>query len=340
MTHIYAYKNTEEEVMRSSSGGAFIRLCREFEEIHGKENVAFYGVVLDENMEVKHMRANSAEQCHIFQGSKYVKSDFLNCRQEIMDDLTDGKWVLFSGTPCQVYSVINYFSKKNLTDRLFTIDIICHGTAKKEVWESYISWIEKMYGGKLISYSFRYKPEGWKAYPGYAKFDNGIELINTPETSVFSKLHLKAYSIEKGCFKCPFARQKRNSDCTLGDYWGIENTDTPIVKKETGVSLILANSERGQILVQGIFDKTKKMGDYIIETFDHKYLDHQHNLNKPTEIPNDYDIFWDDYVNASFEEIISKYLHWGIKYRVQFKIKKLVRKTPLISIYRKVRKRV
>ncbi len=44
---------------------------------------------------------------------------------------------------------------------------------------------------------------------GYAEFDSHKKLINTPETSVFSKLHLSAYSIEKGCFQCPFASEEK-----------------------------------------------------------------------------------------------------------------------------------
>ena len=87
---------------------------------------------------------------------------------------------------------------------------------KNQVWKDYIAWLEKNNKAKLMRFCFRYKPEGWKAYPGYAEFDSHKKLINTPETSVFSKLHLSAYSIEKGCFQCPFASEERNGDITLG----------------------------------------------------------------------------------------------------------------------------
>ncbi len=74
---------------------------------------------------------------HIFQGAKYV-SDFSQCIGDIEKDLRAGKWVLVSGTPCQIYGIKKYIQKKQLDSKLFTIDLLCHGTAKK-------SGLERLY---------------------------------------------------------------------------------------------------------------------------------------------------------------------------------------------------
>lgn len=159
---VFAYRNIKSEIMKSSSGGAFIRICQEFEMLHGKGNVAFYGASMLEDMSVRHLGVYGAEQCHIFQGAKYVRSDFSQCIGDIEKDLRAGKWVLVSGTPCQIYGIKKYIQKKQLDSKLFTIDLLCHGTAKNQVWKDYIAWLEKNNKAKLMRFCFRYKPEGWK----------------------------------------------------------------------------------------------------------------------------------------------------------------------------------
>ena len=332
MKKVFGFVNEEQQVMRSSSGGAFIALCNAFESIHGKENVSFYGVTYDKQMNVCHMRVESAKECAIFQGSKYVKSD---CNQKIFtqvkEDLLNGKKVLFSGTPCQVFGLKNTLKVSNVDERdLLTVDVICHGTPDRRIWDDYKQWLENKKASKLINYSFRYKPEGWKAYPALAEFENGDKLINTAETSVFSKMHMKAYSITKGCFSCPFSKEERVSDITLGDFWGIENINHQIYNKK-GVSLILVNSRNGEINIDYM-----KNGKILLQEIEgNEYLKYQHNLRKATEKPNNYDTFWKDYEEQGYEFCLKKYLGFGNRYIFRFNIKKIVRKTIFIELYRK-----
>lgn len=332
---VYAYKNIEAEVMKSSSGGAFIKLCEAFEQVHEKGKVAFYGACLQKDMTVRHCAVYSAEECHCFQGSKYVKSQLNDCYEQVLGDLQRGLWVLFSGTPCQVYALKKITAKHCLdTEKLFVIDIVCHGIAKKQVWDDYKRWLESKVKSDLIEYSFRYKPEGWKAYPGFAKFNNGTLLVNTAETSIFSKLHLLGYSIESGCFKCPFANEKRISDITLGDYWGIEEI-TQEISYKTGVSLIICNSSIGENIISTIEKDSSKEYGWLLKTTGRGYINYQNNLQKPTEQPEGYQKFWNDYKTMEFEDVIRKYLGWGRKYRICYLIKKAIRKTALIELYRR-----
>ena len=59
MRKVYAFKNTFEQLMKSSSGGAYIALCEAFEKTFGKENVVFYGAMYDKNLNVIHGRKYS-----------------------------------------------------------------------------------------------------------------------------------------------------------------------------------------------------------------------------------------------------------------------------------------
>lgn len=339
MSRVYAFKNTDKTVMKSSSGGAFSAICYSlFESYESKACV--YGAAFTSEMEISHIAAYSFKECRAFYGSKYVKS---KCGSDVFSDialkLKDNWHIVFSGTPCQIYALKQSLSKADVsTDTILFVDMICHGTPKVEVWKAYKKWLEGSNNGRLVKYSFRYKPEGWKAYPAYAEFDNGAKLINTAETSVFSRLHIKRYSIAKGCFNCPFSSRDRVSDITLGDFWGVERENTKINSKN-GVSLVLANTTKGVNVIENIKKVSPQKGYSTVEIHSDNYLEYQQNLKTPTPMPDNYDQFWTDFNSLSFEKVLEKYIGYGTKYRIMFFIRKQIRKTPIIKYYRRVKKR-
>lgn len=336
--HVYAFKNTDEEVMKSTSGGAFIGLCHAFERLHKNRKKYFYGARLTRNLEVQHTGVTFAEECRLFQGSKYVKSDCRDCYFKIARQLKSGCSVLFSGTPCQVAALKKYIAGERISDKhLFTVDLICHGTPKPRVWKDYKEWLEKKHHAKLKEYSFRYKPEGWNAYPAYACFDDGVVLKNTADLSVFSRLHMAGYITNQGCFSCPFSNLDRQGDITLGDFWGIEMMNTAIPWKY-GVSLMLIHTNKGIELLKNVSEEAEKTkGMFLEEVKNDEYIKYQHNLHSQTKKPELYEEFWTDYEQIDFAAIIKKYMNYSMKYQWKFYVKKVVRKTPFIYLYRKKR---
>lgn len=334
MSRVFAFCNTEDQVMRSSSGGAFIAICETFEKLYQNKNVYYFGAAFDDNMNVKHQYCKDLDDCIKFQGSKYVKSNISGAFEQVKKMLNDGNAVLFSGVPCQIYGLKNYLKKFDVpTNNLLTIDVICHGTPSNDLWLKYKSWLENKSQSRLIDYSFRYKKEGWKAYPALAVFENGVKFVNTADTSVYSKLHMIGYSITEGCFKCPFSNENREGDFTLGDFWNCDKIN-PDMYDEMGVSLIIENNDSyHQILERISLNNSYK----IAEINDRRYIECQHNLQKATIKPNNYDQFWEFYNQNSFDDVLSKYIGYGTRYKIIWKIKKLVRKTPLIKLYRKVK---
>ena len=124
----------------------------------------------------------------------------------------------------------------------------------------------------------------------------------------------------------------------MGDFWGIENMNTAIPWKY-GVSLMLVNTEKGMELVKGLSDMAQKNQEMFLEEMkSQEYMKYQHNLSRQTEKPKLYDEFWKDYDQTGFEAIIKKYINYGMKYKVVFLLKKVVRKTPFIHLYRKKRR--
>jgi len=72
------------------------------------------------------------------------------------------------------------------------------------------------------------------------------------ELSPYLYSFMYAMTYRYSCYECPFARIPRQGDITLADYWGIKEF-FPKMDRTHGVSLLLLNTQRGEI----VFDKVK-----------------------------------------------------------------------------------
>lgn len=75
---------------------------------------------------------------------------------EVKQQLDNGKFVMFTGTPCQVEGLQNYLRKPY--DNLFTIDFVCRAVPSPLVWEKYREFMEKNSVLKLHMQTFAKKP--------------------------------------------------------------------------------------------------------------------------------------------------------------------------------------
>ena len=83
---------------KSSSGGGYFSIAKEVISKGGIVVGAEYG----ENCEVRHSVAETIEECAKFRGSKYAQSNITGIYLRIKELLVNGRYVLFTGTPCQV----------------------------------------------------------------------------------------------------------------------------------------------------------------------------------------------------------------------------------------------
>lgn len=95
----FAARNRSEEVRRmSSSGGVFLALADEALRRGG----VVYGCAYDAELRAVHVRCETMTDVLRCVGSKYVQSDLGHALRALLDDLDAGRFVLFTGTPCQV----------------------------------------------------------------------------------------------------------------------------------------------------------------------------------------------------------------------------------------------
>ena len=133
VTQAYAAYNTDLlQRYTSSSGGIFTLLANWVIEKGG----IVFGAAFDENFQVKHIKVDSKEQIKKLQGSKYVQSQIGDTFLKTKTYLEEGRFVLFSGTPCQIEGLLHFLKKPY--ENLITIDVFCTGVPSPKIWKDYL----------------------------------------------------------------------------------------------------------------------------------------------------------------------------------------------------------
>lgn len=291
----------------------------------GITDFTVYGAAFDENLNVVHRRITDENDFHFLQGSKYVQSILGNCFQLVRDDLNNGRLVVFSGTPCQVYSLKTFLHNQGVdSSKLVTVDIICHGTPSPKLWNDFKFFLEQKVGASVVNFNFRYQKAKWKEYPVRAEFSNGKVMINSHLVRLYTILFMSGRIMRPCCYNCKFANIERVSDLTIGDFWGIDEC-IPEFPFNRDVSEIIVNTQNGHQIIDAI----KEMADHDQNIFIKKYvgdrfIQYQHNLRTPTCRPVDTDAFWEDYQKNGFEYAVKKYADYSSKGKIKHFIKKMM----------------
>lgn len=285
----YAGKNANLlEQYSSSSGGIFILLANH---IIQKGGVVF-GAAFNNDFYVRHIGVESKEQVKQLQGSKYVQSYLGDTFLQVKTSLKKGRTVLFSGTPCQIEGLLHFLGKpyKNL----ITVDLLCTGVPSPKVWADYLEYRKKQAYAKEIKYiNFRNKSGGWEDYRLCFSFDNGIEYSNSSKEDIYMRGFLCGAFLQKACYDCKFKTEKRNSDLTLGDFWGIKK-ELPEQYNPYGVSAILVHSAKGEKLIKEL--NQAQLTDISVESI----LKGNKNALRSNAATVRRNIFFDLYLNKNF----------------------------------------
>lgn len=296
---VYAAMNKDSKIrLNSSSGGIFTLLA---ENIIKKDGVVF-GVEFDNNFCAKHTYIEKIEDIEKYRGSKYMQSDVQNSYFKVKEFLEQDRYVLFTGTPCQVEGLQTFLMKKY--DKLYTQDIICHGVPSVNVWNKYLSFrksIDKQ--NNLENVKFRSKKNsGWNNYEISFKYDNKEIFINHND-DLFMKIFLSDIALRDCCYKCKFKKKYRKSDILVADFWGIEET-FPEMNDEKGISLVMINSKKGKEL----FKEIKEKLEYKKVEFENA-IKHNPSMLKSAQYNKYTEEFFSNLEEMEFEELIDKYLN-------------------------------
>ena len=184
----------------------------------------------------------------MLRGAKPIQSELGEAYQQAQMYLEQGRFVLFSGTPCQVDGLYHFLGGR--PENLTTCDLVCHGVPSPGVWEDMARSIEKRKGKGLQAVRFRNKVTGWKDSHFTTVYDDGTVDTAPLFSTEYGRAFGRALFLRSSCHCCAYTNLNRPGDFTLGDFWGLKDDELPEQQKK-GVNLLLVNTAHGS----HIFDK-------------------------------------------------------------------------------------
>lgn len=236
----------EEIRYSSSSGGIFATLAQYVLERKG----SVYGAGYGENMEVAHQEVRSLVELESIKRTKYVQSNLNGVYKNIQQQLKQGKWVLFCGTPCQTQALRLFLNQSY--EKLILMDLICYGVPSPGIWQDYVRYLEYQHGGAMTDFSFRDKRNRNHGHTRSFMI-NDREYVESLFSDAYCKMYFGNYILRPSCHACQFCTTDRNSDFTIGDFWGMEHV-RPDLDDGMGTSLVILHT-----------DKARKIWDEIKE---------------------------------------------------------------------------
>lgn len=221
-----------------------------------------------------------------FAGSKYVKSDPAGAYRQIKMMLQKGREVLMIGLPCQIAAAKLYMGP--LEKGLYTVDLICHGTPSPKVLDAF-----------LTQQGLTLKEPGFRKKQSYRLADGERTVAPAGVRDRYTLVFLNSLACTENCYSCPYAREERAGDLTLGDAWGARLSPEEAAR---GVSLVLCQSEKGRELLNRarltLFPADRELS-----------LANNHQLRHPAEKPPGRDAFLKGLANGgSFAELVARQL--------------------------------
>lgn len=246
-TYYSAINADENDLLKSSSGGMFILLAKHMLSLGG----SVCGCIYDENVVAKHVCTDDINTVCKMLGSKYVQSEAYQSYPEVNEALEADRYVMFTGTACQIAAIKVYLGKEY--ERLLTVDILCHGVPSPELFKKYVAYLGEKHRGKVTDISFRSKDRfGWGSEhrTRITLYDNkGKEKKYYPYMPAYFCAFFYGLNLRESCYQCKYAGAQRVSDVTIGDYWGYYQKYKR--RFPEGISIISVNTEKGNSWIQG-----------------------------------------------------------------------------------------
>ena len=222
----------ENNVLRSksTSGGVFAGLAKY---IIGQGGVAVGASLL--HNDVRHIAIEAEEDIIKLQGSKYTQSNTDGIYKVVKGLLLQGKTVLFSGMGCQVAGLLSYLGNKQYPGTLYSIDLICGGVPSRFLIDAYLKKNPQV--DEIVA--FRNK----SSYEFSVKSEKGeVSVVPLSEKPFPLCGFYTELTNRYSCYDCSFNGAHRQSDITIGDYWGDKEYPE---EHEKGLSIAVAHSVRG-----------------------------------------------------------------------------------------------
>lgn len=240
----YIAQNFNKEIrISSTSGGVFGALaswCISHDGI-------VFGAMINDSLKVVHGFSDNILDCAKYRGSKYVQSDIGRNYLEVKKFLEQNKYVLFSGTPCQIGGLHRFLGKQY--DKLITVDVVCKGVLSPGLFENYLKFQQQSLKYPITKIMFREKRWGYKYTAMAMYYENDCIYAKGTESDKLLRAFFENNYNRFTCYHCQYRKQNRNSDFTI---WDCFNAD--IYNKEmdddTGVNKMVVHTKKGEMIIE------------------------------------------------------------------------------------------
>lgn len=226
-------------LQKSASGGVFGTIA----ELIVEQGGVAYGCAMCD-CEAVHTRIEDTSKLDALRGSRYVQSNPSGCYSSCKQDLDAGRFVVFSGTPCQIGALRSFLGREY--ENLFAIDLICHGVGSPGFFSQCKEDYEKRFGVRVINVNFRSKKNGWGLAGTITALSENGDLTTIDYHSnmhPYYHYYLDGDYFRRCCYSCRYSCGERVGDISIGDFWGIEIIEPGFPNIDKGVSVLVVNDE-------------------------------------------------------------------------------------------------
>lgn len=309
----FAARHKEKNVYENSTSGGMFTAIAEYVLAQGG---AVYGCVYNDEMKTMHTVAENQEQLAAMRSSKYVQSDMGFIYHDVKEKLTEGRYVFFSGTPCQVAALYSFLGKTD-QNNLLTADLVCHGVPSPWMFKEYIGYLEKKHHRKIVNYTFRDKKRyGWERSVVSVKFKDGGSKWWFSTTDMFAENYYHYNLFRHSCLHCKYACGIRMGDFTICDFWGYQKSNLKMSTIE-GVSACLLNTEKAKQIVSCLNVNSEVIEPEII-------IAGNHQLQKPSSKGKDWEVVMNTIKDEGYDKLLIMFRKTHRKAYLKVPIKKLL----------------
>lgn len=327
----FVVQHKDTEILRTSTSGGFYSALSRY--VIGRGGVVF-GASFDDNMVLRHTYSETLEGCEQFRGSKYVQSLMGGSYALVKKFLDEGRWVAFSGTPCQVAGLYGYLRNREY-EKLITVDLVCRGTPSPRLLAQYLAHHSSVAKSKVIDYRSRDKYYGYDYSTATITFaDKHKHYHKGMESDMMLRLYFKNICSRPSCYACHFKTLHRLSDITIFDCW-----DAPSVSKmfsTKGATNVFIHTAKGKV----IFDRLKD--DFIWSASDITPVIKRDGIMIKHCVPANprREEFFKDLNSLPIDKVEQKYLDCSLAKKAIAVLKPMLYKLGVFRLYIKFKNRV
>ena len=326
----YIVQNKNQKVLHeSTAGGAFTAIA----EFTLKNNGVVFGVELGDDLVARHIYIDCETELYRFRNSKYVQSCVGETFKQVKSFLNQGKYVCFSGTPCQIEGLKNFLQKDY--ERLITVDVVCRAVPSPMIFRKYLEFQEKTMSDKVKTVRFRDKHYGYKYSTMNVITDrNHGNYYQGVESDPWLRAFFSNICDRPSCHKCHFRKQYRISDFTIWDCFQVGRFSKEL-DNDKGATRVLVHTDKGR----KIFDTIKTNFRYI-QTTPQDIVTGAKEM-KESVLPNDQrQVFFEDAQCMDGTDLFRKYFPETFRVKAEHFIRVMCYRLGVYSILKKVYVRI